>query len=416
MAKALTAASIDKMKSPEKRVEIPDPALSGLYLVHQPSGAKSWAVRYRFGGKPRKATLGKWPLMGIKEARLAASNALAAVENGRDPGAEKIATKRERAESADSNSVATLIEVFNRRHLSTLRSGADVYSLLQKYVVSAWGERDARTIAKRDVIDLLDSILDAGKATTANRVRAHLSKFFGWLADRDVIDISPVLGVKPVARERKRDRVLSEDEVRWLWRACEDVGQPWGSFGQLLLLTGQRRGEVAKMTESEIDGDVWHLSADRTKNGRAHTVPLSDVAQAVLAGVERLKSRAGYILTTTGKTPVQGFQKGRLNIAQRMAQIASEERGERVEIEHFTWHDLRRTAATGMARLGIPVRVTEAVLNHVSGTGGGIVAVYQRHDYADEKRKALEAWGSFVMQLVKGGGGSNVVHLEGTRQ
>jgi len=143
-------------------------------------------------------------------------------------------------------------------------------------------------------------------------------------------------------------------------------------------------------------------------------VPLSGVASDVLAGAELIDGRAGFIFTTTGESPVQGFHKARNALADGMAKVAEAERGGPVDIPHWTFHDLRRTAATNMARLGIPVRVTEAVLNHVSGTGGGIVGVYQRHDYADEKRQALEAWASFVKELVEGKA-DNVVRLEGAR-
>ncbi len=156
------------------------------------------------------------------------------------------------------------------------------------------------------------------------------------------------------------------------------------------------------MTTGELKGDTWHLPAERTKNGRAHMVPLSTPASAVVAAVHRVPGPRGYLHTTTGSTPPSGFNRGCHNIARRMARIAAEERGEPVDIPHWTFHDLRRTAATGMARLGIPVQVTEAVLNHVSGTRSGIVGVYQRHDYAQEGRQAIEAWGRFVMELVDG--------------
>jgi integrase len=252
------------------------------------------------------------------------------------------------------------------------------------------------------VIELLDDIVDSGKPVTANRVRAHLSKLFNWCMERDILEASPMAGVKAPVKEVSRDRVLSDDEVRWFWQACEEVGQPWDAFGKLLLLTGQRRSEAAEISDKEIKDGVWHLSPDRTKNKRAHTVPLSQPAIAVLDAVERIKGRSGYIITTTGETPISGFQKTRLNIAEHMAAIAEKERGEAVEIPHWTFHDLRRTAATGMARLGIPVRVTEAVLNHVSGSGGGIVAVYQRHDFADEKRQALESWAVAVQDILAG--------------
>jgi integrase len=185
-------------------------------------------------------------------------------------------------------------------------------------------------------------------------------------------------------------------------------------MAQMLLLTGQRLGEVAQMTEAEITGAVWHLSSNRTKNKRAHEVPLSDAARDVLSGVERIKGKAGYVFTTTGDSAVQGFHKGRAHIADRIAEIAAKEAGQAVDIPHWGFHDLRRTAATGMARLGTPVRVTEAVLNHISGTGGGIVAVYQRHDYAEEKASALQAWGRYVLTLIDRRA-DNVVQITGAR-
>ncbi|MDW3117174.1 MAG: tyrosine-type recombinase/integrase [Roseovarius pacificus] len=306
------------------------------------------------------------------------------------------------------------MDQYTTRHLSKLKSGADVQAQLARHVLPSWGDRKIQDIGKRDVIDLLDGIADSGRVVTANRVRAYLSSFFNWCVERDVIAASPLFGVKPVAKEASRERVLSDDEIRWLWRAGDDLGQPWGQIAKLLLLTGQRRAEVAGMTDSEITGDLWHLEADRTKNGRAHDVPLSKAAQGILAGVERIKGPNGYVFTTTGESPVSGFTKGLQRLQRRMAEVASEETGGPVEIPHWTFHDLRRTAATGMARIGIPVRVTEAVLNHSSGTGGGIVAVYQRHDYADEKRAALDAWARLVADLVEGRA-DNVVQIEGVR-
>ena len=316
---------------------------------------------------------------------------------------------------AERDKVKTLVEQFDRRHLSTLKSGAHARQFLDRFVVAAWADRDVQTITRRDVVDLLDGIMDSGRATTANRVRAHLGKFFNWCVEREAIAATPMAGVPAPAKESARDRVLADDEVRWLWKACERVGVPWGPMGQMLLLTGQRLNEVAHMTEGELRaGDLWHLPAARTKNKRAHDVPLSGAAQTVLAGLVRIKGPNGYIFTTTGTTPVSGFAKARDQLARAMAEVAAEERGQPVQIPKWTFHDIRRTAATGMARLGIPVRVTEAVLNHVSGTGGGIVAVYQRHDFAEEKREALEAWGRFVAGLISGTA-ANVVRLEVAR-
>lgn len=416
MAKTLTPKGVEALQpDPTRRIEKPDPGLSGLYLVIQPTGAKSWALRYRFAGKTTKLTLGRWPIMGLADARLAASAAIEKIERGKNPSVEKKATKaaQREAQLTERDKVKTLIGQFAKRHLTTLRSGATVARELDRFVIKEWGDRDIHEITKRDVIDLLDGIADSGRVVTANRIRAYLNKFLNWCVERDVLPMSPATGVKPVAKETSRDRVLTDDEIRWFWQACDAEGFPWGPLGKVLLLTGQRLNEAAQMTDGEIRSKVWHLSTDRTKNARAHDVPLSEAVQSVLDAVPRIADEKGvvrFIFTTTATTPISGFHKGRQHLADRMGEIAAKERGQPVEIPHWTFHDLRRTAATGMARLGIAVRVTEAVLNHVSGTGGGIVAVYQRHDYADEKRAALDAWARMVLSLVEGEP-DNVVRL-----
>ncbi|EEX10097.1 phage integrase family protein [Ruegeria lacuscaerulensis ITI-1157] len=417
MARALTTKSVEAVKPEQNRREIPDPALAGLYLVVQPSGAKSWALRYRFAGRPKKLTLGKWPIMGVADARAAASEAIEALEHGNDPSAAKKKAKAARIEAqlSERDKVKTLLEQYAKRHLSKLRSGSEVKRRLETEFLPRYGDHDIHEVTKRDILELLEKIADSGRITTANRMRLYLSGFFNWCLERDAIPISPVQGVKPVAKEKSRDRVLNDDEIRWFWKACERAGYPWRQAGQTLLLTGQRLNEVLGMTDDELHGDAWHLSAQRTKNGREHLVPLSQAARDVLSSVERIESPSRLLFTTTGRTPICGHFKARNRLSRFMAEIAEAETGEAIEIPHWTFHDLRRTAATGMARLGIPVRVTEAVLNHVSGTGGGIVAVYQRHDFADEKRKALEAWARFVLVLVEGGADNVVQIAEGGR-
>lgn len=404
----MTAATVEKIRPSGKRIERPDTMVKGLTLIVQPTGAKSWQVRYRTGGVRRRMGLGSYPAVSLADARKCANAALLEVLQGNDPAGERKAKKT--VQLSDRDKVGALIEQFAKRHLSTLKSGETAKRELNRHVVSVWGDRDIHDIKKRDVIDLLDGIADSGRVVSANRVRAYLNKFLNWCVERDVIDQSPAMGVKPAAKEKSRDRVLSDDEIRWFWEACQLEGHPWGHLGKLLLLTGQRVGEVCGMTDGEVGSDLWRLSADRTKNGCAHDVPMSGATLQALGDIERIKSDRGLILTTTGKTPLSGFHKGRNHLAERMIEIASEEMGEAVDIPHWTFHDLRRTAATGMAQLGIPVRVTEAVLNHVSGSGGGIVAVYQRYDYADEKRDALNAWARFVSELVDGRS-DNVVRM-----
>lgn len=404
MAKALTAKAVEAAKPFTDRQEIPDGIVGGLYLVVQPSGSKSWALRYRHAGKPFKLTLGRWPMMTLQAARIAAGEAIDKAQRGENPAVEKKATKAAKLKAAieGRDKIKNLLDEFEKRHLSKIKSGTQVRGFLNRFIIEPWGERDVQSIKKRDIIDLLDEIADSGRKTTANRILAHIRKFLNWCVERDILEISPASGVRPPAKENKRERVLSDAEIRLFWKACDDAGQPFGPLGKMLLLTGQRRGEVGEMTETEVSGSAWHLSRERTKNGRAHVVPLSKVAQAILEGVVRVRSKEGYLFTTTGTTPVSGYSKAHGNIAAKMAELASEEAGEPVEIPHFTWHDLRRTCATGMQRLAYPEGVIEAALNHISGTKAGIVGVYQRHDYAEEKREALDTWGQAVADIVAG--------------
>lgn len=408
MAKALTSIAVEKAKPTGKRLEVPDAACPGLYLIIQPGGAKGWAFRYRFDGRPSKLALGSFPTMALAEARRAASEARDKLDQGADPAAEKRRAKAAPLPQKPDDTFNNVLADYSKRHLSKLRSGNEVRRTIELYCAAKWGDRLLQDITRRDVLDLLDDITAEGKTTTANRVRVHLSGLFGWAVGRDIIPASPIIGTKPPVKEKSRDRVLTDDELRWLWQAAGEAGQPWLQLVRLLILTGQRRGEVAEMHDDELQGDLWRLPATRTKNGRAHDVPLSKPATELLEGLDRI---GPYVCTTTGTEPFSGFSKGLRTITAKMAELAEKDRGEPVTIPHWTLHDIRRTVATGMARVGIPVRVTEAVLNHVSGTAAGIVAVYQRHDYADEKRQALEAWGRMVEEIVSGTT-ANVIRLE----
>lgn len=254
-------------------------------------------------------------------------------------------------------------------------------------------------IARRDVIELLDSTVDRGAATMANRELAAVRRMFGWCVERGILDASPCAGMRAPVPERSRDRLLSDDEIRLFWNAADTIGWPFGPLFKLLLLTGQRRDEVGEMRWREIDGDkrLWTLPRERVKSDRAHEVPLCDAAVAILAVLPRVSGRPGYVFTTNGETPVSGWSRAKNRLDKAMADAG-------MTGEPWRLHDLRRTAASGMARLAIDLPVIEKVLNHVSGSFAGIVGVYQRHGFADEKRRALDTWGAHVERLVTGQG------------
>lgn len=413
MAKALTVQSIERIKpNSAKRCEIPDGLLVGLYFVIQPSGTRSWAVRYRYGGKPRKLTLGGYPTLDLGTARERARQALQAVAAGRDPGAEKAeANRRARDDADDHDLVSAQLDRFYERHVkpnNTVRTAAEVMRALDKDVRSTWGERRVQDITRRDVIELLDNIVDRGKPIAANRALAYMRRFFNWLIERSVIEKSPCDRVKAPSGETDRDRVLTDDEIRWLWKATERVGYPFGPFARLLLLTGQRRDEVAKARYREFPHQaLWQIPKERTKNGIAHDVPLSPTAQEVIAALPRIAGRAGFLFTTTGGTAISGYSNAKERLDKLMLEFARQEAAEYgrnpddVEISEWRLHDLRRTMASGMARLGHAPHVVEAVLNHTAGTISGVAAVYNRYTYADEKARALNAWGTHLTGLVE---------------
>jgi integrase len=373
--------------------------MPGLYLVLQPSGARSWAVRYRGGGRPRKHTLGSYPTIDLKTARDLAGRALRAAAEGRDPGREKA---HDRAAGRDT--VEAIAEQFIKRHCSrknrpSTKTGTE--RLLRQYVLPRWGTRLARDITRRDVIDLLDRIVDAGKPIAANRVLAAVRKMFNWCLERDILEKTPFAGVKPPTDEQPRDRVLKDSEIRAAWLAADQLGGPFGALVKILILTGQRRDEVARMqwAELNLEAALWVLPPERVKNKLAHEIPLSAPALAVLEALPRVGDQ--FVLTTSGEAPSSNYSKGKRRLD---ALLPS---------DMLAWrlHDLRRSVASGMAQIGVSLPVIEKCLNHISGTFSGIVSVYQKHTFADEKRAAFDAWGAFVADLVSDRPRQNAVRL-----
>jgi integrase len=457
MAKALTGAALTKFKAdPNKRLEIPDGVLTGLYFVIQPTGRKSWAARYRFNGKPRKMALGNY-LAGIDEKRAGeeltkirrdAADILERVRSGHDPASEVQAAKASAKDEdlAKRDQFRTVVERYLKEYASKrrnypekarllgMRRKCDEWETIKGRAVALWGEKRIQEITRRDVREHLEKMAESAPIG-ANRTFAEVRKFFNWTVGKDILTASPIAGLQPPSEENgSRNRVLirrkevpgsSDDELRWLWQACEAYGKaedglmrgPFGPFVQLLILTGQRRTEVAAMTWREIDMDAreWVIPGARAKNGEPHVVALSDEAMAILERLPRIKGSKGYVFTTDGEHPVSGFSRMKQRIDKLMAEAAKKERRAQVTIPDWTLHDIRRTVAAGMQRLGVKMEVTEKVLNHTSGSFAGIAGVYQVHDYADEKRAAFHAWGRFVADLIEGKAGGNVTYLHAER-
>lgn len=416
--KRLTDAAVSNLKAdPEKRIEVPDPGIPGLYLVIQPTGAKSWAFRYRFDGRTRKLTLGRYPVLSLADARKTALEKHDLIDAGTDPGVLKQEAKAASRdpEKKERGKLKTVIKAYLRRKARKLRSIDHVRRYFETELLPTLGEREIHTITRRDMTELFDAIVERGSPITANRTFANTRAMFRWAKGAGYVAESPIDGMQMPAEENSRDRILDADEIALLWRATGDLGEPFGPLYRLLLLTGQRLREVAHMTESEISGNVWTIPGARAKNGEPHAVPLSRLAMETLKGVQRIAGKPGYIFTTNGEAPVSGFTKGKARLDKAMARLAAADAGEPVEIDPFVIHDLRRTAASGMAELRIAPHVCEAVLNHRSGTVSGVARVYNRHDYAEEKREALEAWANRIAAIVGEQTADNVVTLEARR-
>jgi integrase len=380
-----------------KRVEYPDERVTGLYLVLQPSGARSWAVRYRVDGAPKKLTLGSYPAVDLTTARKRAQAAIGEVAGGKDPAAAKQAsrTAARAASEAQADRVEHVVGRFIERYAKNkTRDWRNTERMLKVDVVGRWGGKRLSQITKADIRAMLDAIaIGRKKPIQANRVFAQLRKLCAWAVQNDYIERSPCDGVAAPSPETRRDRFLSDDEIRLAWGAFGATGWPFGDIAKLLLLTGARRDEIAEGRWSEVDlaAKTWTLPGARTKNKREHIIPLSDAAMAIIAQLPRIGDKPdGFIFTTTYRSAVSGFSRAKLAIDKATGAFA----------ERWTFHDLRRTVATNLQKLGVKLEVTEAVLNHVSGSRAGIVGIYQRHDYAGEKRAALDAWADRVAQIV----------------
>ena len=415
MSKALTDMSVAKAKpDPAKRLEIPDGLVTGLYLVVQPSGKRGFAVRYRAYGKPRKLTLGAYPQLTLSAAREGAKAILLEVAEGKDPAATKREVKA--ATGSDANRFeaavrrylteyqkpknrswreaarqlglapdkAAIAEASTDREAKAIADDPQRFAVVKGGLVDRWGHRPLDSITTDDIL----AELNDQARVMANRVLVTFNTMWRFFLNpkHRLATKNPVTGIERPAAEASRDRVLSDEELRAVWKASDVLGYPWGPLVQMLILTGQRRDEVARLPWSEIDGKTWVIAPERSKNGKSHTVHLSPAAMEILASLPRM---GAYAFTSNGTTPVAGYTKAK----ERLNELAGVGAG-------WWFHDLRRTMATKLGEIGVPLEVTETVLNHTSGSRGGLAGVYQRSEYEPQKYRALHAWGRYVTFII----------------
>jgi integrase len=399
MAKRLSEMTVGRV-TPSKtgRLELADSLLPGLSLRVTPDGRRTFALRYRRAadGKQRRLTIGRYDPEGLNltTARARAREALKLVDAGQDPAAAK-ASRRDECPEPDRGTVAKIVAKFVERKVKPkARRWRDVEAMLRRDIVRRWGHRQIASITERDMLDLLEEIEKRGSPVVANRNVRLLRRLFAWAVKAKYIETSPATELEKPHDEKPRQRALSDDEIRLVWAAFIAIGYPFGVLGRLLLMLGQRRGETAAMAWSQLDLDqgVWGLPATITKTEVEHILPLVPAVVDLLRTVPRIDghdllfpaNRAG------SANPVSGFSKA-LATARRLSGVPD-----------FTWHDLRRTVRTNLARLGIPQHVGERILCHADGGENAISRTYNVYKYEPEMRQALTIWAADLERIVAG--------------
>jgi integrase len=403
MQAKISKRTVDATTAADREVWVWDSEVKGFGLRVRPNGRKVYVVEYRPGdggrGAPkRRYTIGQHGSPWTPDkARAEAIRVLGQVKSGKDPASERSA-RRDQGDTV-MNLSARFIEAMKRKRR---RSWAETERVFAKDINPAIGSKDVGTVTRQDIVRLRDRVAKRGPIMS-NRTLAYLRRFFNWCREEGLIAASPCDGVKPVGEVKSRARTLSDDELVEVWSAAEGQGKPWGAIVQLLLLTAQRRAEVCQMTWDEIDLErsVWTIPGERAKNNEPHEVPLTESAVKILKDIEQIAG-CPYVFTTNGRTPVSGLSKAKLTLDQRIHDALLKSDPDAAPLPPWTYHDLRRTATTGMARLGVPPHIADAILNHKQGTIRGVAAIYNRHAYTEERRRALETWEKYVLRLVEG--------------
>lgn len=454
MKQKLTVRTVESIPPGNKDVVCMDSEVPGFGVKVTPRGRRSFFLYYRTADHTqRRPFIGTFPAMRPEQARNIAKEWLAEVRRGRDPSAER----QLRRATHGQGRVIDLFEEY-KKDRSDLRSIKEIARVFDQDILPALGKRKAEEVTRSEVTQLLAK-LSTRSPTVASNARKRLSAFYSWALPRlPNGTVNPVIGSATPSPPAARERVLSDVELCGLWGVLEDEAEPWATAVRLLALTGQRRSEVfeADWSEFDLEGAVWTIPAGRTKNGKVHIVPLSAPCIALLQGYRPNNSlllpqdQAKRMAKLTGRTMAEievakwsdidlanstwRLPKGR-GAERQFCTVKLSAEGVEILTRHmrsgplfpgsadrgfsraagrirrkldeslgsrsapWSWHDIRRTVATGLQRLGVRLEVTEAVLNHVSGTRSGIVGVYQRYDWLEEKRDALELWAQHVTGL-----------------
>jgi len=387
---ALTELAVRKLKSKGKEYFVADGG--GLALRVRPNGQKAWFYRYRFDGRPRKLQLGVFPSTSLKDARTELAKVREEHSVGIDPGMARSEAKQKR--SAEPT-FKELLEEFWEIELQHKKSGEATRKVIEKDCMKPWGWKKVRDIKRRDIVVLIDRVRKRAPVL-ANRLLGYLSRVFNFAAERGVIEDSPCTRIRKPT-EKPRERVLTDDEIKLLWESLDlenkdvDIYRVSKLALKMILLTGQRPGEVAGMRFDEIDDDeFWNIPADRRKSGDPNRVPMNEMALEVVKQAKAYSGNSVFVFKSSykKKKPVQRHALSRA-IARHWEEMGFEEK--------WTPHDLRRTLRTRLAEIGVSDIVAERLLGHKLQ---GMLAVYNQHAYDEEKRQALARWERRLKEIV----------------
>ena len=386
----LTDRLLKNLKTEQTVQEFWDQSFPGSFGVRvRKSGRKTFMFLYRTDGRRRRMKLGVYPALTLAQARSQAFKLLGAVQRGEDPA-------EERRQERQAGTFEELAELYLERHARPNKKPASIKEdtrILNTYLLPVWGRRKFRTITRSDVIRLLDDIQFNRQAPVmANRVKALTSTVFNFALRKALVPetfANPCTHVALPARERSRDRVLSDHEIRALWKDLENRAEPTASIYRLILLMGQRPGETKAMRWRDLDDEnIWTIPATETKNKREHKVPLSSQALAIIEGLRPLTGDSEFVFASP--------RGGHIRWLQKMSQRIQKKTG-----FHFRPHDLRRTCATNLSKLGTDDVTIARILNH-SWPFRHMTAVYNRWEKLPEMSRALQRWGERLEQIVTG--------------
>jgi integrase len=403
-----------KAAAPGTRNDYPDSVVPGLALRVTDRGHKSFVLVARYPSNPKHPTRRSLGATNLGKAREKARRWIELIGQGIDP---KIDEERQRAiqQRQQVTTWSAVVADFLEQHAKGLAKENEARRVLDKELGRRWGARPVTEVTRLDISTAIRAIVARGAPAQARNSLGWVASFYSWAIGTGLygIEASPTSGIKPsklIGAKISRDRVLSDDELRVVWQASDRLGYPYGQLIRLLILTGQRRDEVARMSWTEVDfsTSLWTVPAERMKGDRAHEVPLSADAVSLLKALPRpaKKDRNGEYLfsTTDGAKPVNGFSKAKVRIDREIAKIHAEAHGgednkltEQDALPEWVFHDLRRTMRTHLSALPVQDIVRELVIAHAKP---GLHKVYDQHAYLDEKRRCFELWEARLRTII----------------